>query len=311
MKNLTQKISFREQETRCEILFRDLGNCWHIYTPEKFPLVFGTDNDFKAGMNLVAICAVAFPDVRILTFEIMSNHLHLCVSGVEERVRALISMLIKYLGKYLKGNSRPIDLSEWNRAPRLISDLNDMRNVIAYINRNGYLVDSDSTPFSYPWGTNRFFFNPELIRFHEVSNEGLSQKYLRETFHTRLLDGCCGLVTIDGYVSPVSFCNISVAERLFRDAWQYFYKVSHDIESQQTIAAELGERIFYTDSELYAFVKSKCKTEFNVDSPPLLPHDAKVHMARVLHYDYNADNQQVARILRLDISIVDSLFPSK
>lgn len=313
MKELTQhsKIPFREQEIRCEMQFRELGNCWHVYTPEQFPVVFGTENDFKAGMNLIALCAVAFPDVKILTFEIMSNHLHLCISGLEERVKAFISMLVKYLERFLKGTSRPIGLSEWKRIPRKISDLNDMRNVIAYINRNGYLVNPDSTPFSYPWGANRFFFNPELRRFHGASDEGLSQKYLRKTFHSRLLDGCCGLATIDGYVSPISFCDISVAERLFRDARHYFYKVSHDIESQRTIAAELGERIFYTDSELYAFVNSKCKTEYNVDSPPLLSRDAKVILAKVLHHDYNADNQQIARILRLDLQVLDSLFPHR
>ena len=295
MKDFTQhsKIPFREQEIRCEMQFRELGNCWHVYTPEQFPIVFGTNDDFKAGMNLVAICAIAFPDVKILTFEIMSNHMHLCVSGLEERVKAFAAMLTKFLERYLKGTSRPIDLSEWNRIPRQISDLNDIRNVIAYINRNGYLV------------------NPELRRFHGISDEYLSQKYLRKTFHSRLLDGCCGLATIDGYVSPVSFCDISVAERLFRDARHYFYKVSHDIESQQNIAAELGERIFYTDSELYAFVISKCKTEYNVDSPPLLSREAKVLLAKVLHYDYNADNQQIARILRLDLQVLDSLFPPR
>ena len=305
------KTSFREQETRCEMLFRDLGNCWHIYTPEQFPIVFGTDDDFKVGMNLIAICAIALPDVRILTFEIMSNHMHLCVSGLEERVKAFFAMLIKYLGRYLKGTSRPIGLAGWNRPPRIITSLNDIRNVITYINRNGYLVNPDVTPFSYPWGVNRFFFNSELLRFHGLSDETLSQKYLRRIFHSRLLDGCCGLATIDGYVSPVSFCDISMAERLFRDARHYFYKVSHDIESQQTIAAELGERIFYTDSELYAFVKSKCKTEYNVDAPPLLSSDAKVHLAKVLHYDYNADNQQIARILRLDLPVVTLLFPPR
>ncbi len=163
MKDFTQhsKIPFREQEIRCEMQFRELGNCWHVYTPEQFPIVFGTNDDFKAGMNLVAICAIAFPDVKILTFEIMSNHMHLCVSGLEERVKAFAAMLTKFLERYMKGTSRPIDLSEWNRIPRQISDLNDIRNVIAYINRNGYLVNPDSTPFSYPWGANRFYFNPE------------------------------------------------------------------------------------------------------------------------------------------------------
>ena len=290
--------------------FRELGDCWHIFTPEQFPIIFGTDEDFKVGMNLIAICARAFPDVRILTFEIMSNHLHLCASGLEYRVKAFFAMLADYLERYLNGTSRPTNLSEWKWHPRMIKDLDDIRNVIAYINRNGYLVNPDATPLSYPWGANRFFFNKELTQFHRISNGTISQKYLRQTFHSRLLDSFCGLKTIDGYVSPVSFCDIATAERLFRDARHYFFKVSRDVESQQTIAAELGERVFYTDAELYALVKSKCKAEYSVDAPPLLPNDAKILLAKVLHYDYNANNQQIARILRLDLSILNSLFLS-
>jgi REP element-mobilizing transposase RayT len=303
------KIAFKDRELQCEMRFREMGDCWHIYTPENYTVVFGTEKDYKVGMNLVAICSKAFPDVKVLTFEIMSNHLHLTVAGLKERVEAFLRMLIDYLERYLKGTSRPVDLSGWANPPRKIIDLDDLRNVIAYNNRNGYLVDPDSTPFTYPWGANRFFFNQELRQYHCISDESLSQKYLRETFHTRMLDSFCGLNTINGYVSPVLYCDITTAEAVFRNARHYFYKVARDVESQKTIAAELGEKVFYTDMELYAFINSKCKSEFNVDSPSLLPRDAKIQLAKTLHYDYNADNDKIARILRLDASVLNSLFP--
>ena len=307
--NNQQAPSFRELELRCEMEFRELGNCWHIFTPEKFPVVFGTRDDFKFGMNLIAVCAKVFPDIRILTFEIMSNHLHLTVAGQEERVRSFFRMLCEYLSVYLKRTDRPMDLSGWDRPPRLISDLNDARNVIAYNNRNGYLVNPGETPFTYPWGANRFFFNPELRRFHESSESRLTLRQLREMFHTRSLDSYNGMKTVDGYVTPVSFCDIGAAERLFRNAHHYYYKVSRDVEGHKNLATEIGEGVFYTDEELFSVVATKCRAEYNVASASLLPRDAKIQMARSLYYEYNAGSGKIARLLKLDRSVVDALFP--
>jgi len=307
----TFSSSFRSRELVCEMEYRRIGDCWHIFTPESFPVIFGTEKDFKSGMCLIAICAKAFPEVKVLTFEIMSNHLHLAVAGEKDSVMRFFRMICRYLAMYLKGQSSPVDLSGWEDClPRKIGDLNDLRNVIVYDNRNGYLVDPDSTPFSYPWGANRLFFCPELRWFHESSGERLTLRSIREMFHTRLLDGYCGMKMVNGCVSPVEFCDFTSAERLFRDAHHYFNMVSRDIESKKVIANEIGERIFYADNELFTLISAKCRSEYNVSNASLLPYEAKIELARMLHFEYNADNPKVARIMRMDISLVDTLFPS-
>lgn len=40
-----------------------------------------------------------------------------------------------------------------------VCDLRTLRNTIVYVNRNGYVVNPAYTPFSYPWGTGRYYFN--------------------------------------------------------------------------------------------------------------------------------------------------------
>jgi hypothetical protein len=59
MKNFIQlpTRSLKESETRSELLFQELGQCWHLYTPEQFEIIFATEGDFKAGMTLMAICS--------------------------------------------------------------------------------------------------------------------------------------------------------------------------------------------------------------------------------------------------------------
>ena len=41
----------------------------------------------------------------------------------------------------------------------------------------------------------------------------------------------------------------------------------------------------------------------------LLPKDAKLEIAKILHYDYNAGNKQIQRMLSLDTLVVNALFP--
>lgn len=52
---------------------------------------------------------------------------------------------------------------------------------------------------------------------------------------------------LDGYVSPLCFCHIRLAEGLFINAYQFFSKISNSVESSATIAKGIGESVFYTD----------------------------------------------------------------
>lgn len=306
----TLQNSFHTEELSCEMAFRELGPVWHLCTPEDFPLVFATDEDFIAGMALIGICAKAFPSVRLLTFEIMSNHLHDTLAGPEDDIKAMFEMRKEYLGKYLKGIRRPNLLKKWSYKLINITDLGYLRNVIAYTNRNGFIVHPETTPYSYLWGANRFMFNPELVELHSLSKDKLTVKEIRQLFRTGLLDSFAGLPKVNGVVTPIGFCDIASAEDAFRNAKQYFFKLSRDVESQKAIASVLGESLFYTDDELYILIKGMAHSEYQVDKPTLLPRDAKINYARKLHSEYNSSNKQISRILGIDISFVDKLFPA-
>ena len=44
-------------------------------------------------------------------------------------------------------------------------------------------------------------------------------------------------------------------------------------------------------------------------SPSMLPPDAKVALAKRLYFDYKATAKQIKRILKMDDSILEALFP--
>ena len=49
-------------------------------------LWFREDEDFRVAMNFVAIQAAASPEVLVLAFILMSNHVHFVLKGKEEDV---------------------------------------------------------------------------------------------------------------------------------------------------------------------------------------------------------------------------------
>ena len=61
-----------------ELEFYDLGSVWHLCTPGEYQcVIFRTSEEYVYGMNLIAQAAINFHDkLKILTFQIMSNHFH-------------------------------------------------------------------------------------------------------------------------------------------------------------------------------------------------------------------------------------------
>ena len=302
------RLSFREAESLCEYRFTQLGRCWHLYTPEDFELIFSDDDDFRAGMTLFALCVLSFPNIKVLTFEWMNNHLHVTLTGEEPDIRNFFKMLAGLLERFLRGKGRTVSLNSWSFELRAINDLRDLRAVIAYNNRNGFLVNEEETPFTYPWGANRFYFNRYSRKEHETSSDRLKVREIWTRFHTRSFDRFAGLVKIDGYVSPLEYCYINEAESLFRDAHQYFHAVSRDTDGQRRIAKEFGDKITYTDNELYSVVVNLCKTIYGVNAPSLLPKEGKMDVAKRMHFEYNASDKQIIRFLKLDPGLLQQLF---
>ena len=243
--------------------------------------MFHSSDDMVFAVNLMCICACRCPDIKILTFEIMNNHIHAILSGKRERCQVIP-----------------------------IADLNSLRNEIAYVNRNGFLVHSVHTPFSYPWGSNSAFFNPVLKQIPTVSFDALPVKTKRHICRSHDMDFDSKSLRVNDYmILPSSICDITLAENMFRDAHHYLHLISRNFESYTEIAKRLHESVFLTDEELYAAVSSVCHKTYGTRQPSLLAPKEKLEMAKKMHYDYNATNRQIKSILKLEMHVIDQMFP--
>ena len=88
------------------------------------------------------------------------------------------------------------------------------------------------------------------------------------------------------------------------------FQLTHpQCRSIQPDSLQIKRPIFLTDEELYSVICSYINKEYSVKTPAQLSGQQKIDTARHMHFNYNASNQQLRRLLRLDMSILEELFP--
>ena len=304
----SRPLSFGERERQCEELFLTRGPFYQLCTPGDDTLtLFSCENDFRFAMNLIALETHLSPYVNVITFEVMGSHLHLIGEGPVKAADDWFGDLRKRLYRFYQSTGRVRDLDAFRANIIPIDNLSFMRNSIAYVNRNGYLVHPEYTPFSYPWGANRFYFNPDARLRQDGVYGDLTYDEKRRLFRSNTIDYPKSHAMMGGYISPTSFCNIDLGEMLFRDARHYFSLVSRSVEGYRDIAKLLGDSAFCTDDELYLIVRQISKDKYGISRPETLSPDRKRELAKMMHYDYKAGVPQIRRMLRLEESAIRAL----
>lgn len=303
--------SFWDTERDCEFRFNQDGPYWHLYTDgHKMDMIFSCKDDMVVGMNLIAVSALAFPKIKVFTFELMNNHIHIILRGAREECEELFALFKSRLAKFFSRNGRVVNLRDFKCNMIEITSLQALRNEIVYANRNGFVAMPSCTPYSYPWGAGAFFFNPFLEKLSSVEFTDLTVRERRAICRSNNIDLPKGLKVCDGMILPSSWCRIHEAENFFRNAHHYFQCLTKKYEAYSEIADRLHESVFITDEEMYSAVCALCVKDFNVKHPGHLSAKQKVDMARRMKSEYNASNRQIKNILKIEMGIVDELFPS-
>ena len=173
--------TYVEKERACQVTFEKNGPFWHVYTDGTLMEdIFCSAEDFNLGITLLAVCAVINCKVELVTFELMNNHAHIIATGTIESITNLFNGYKKLLTKCLNHNEHAPDLDKFNMHLHRINSLENMRNAIAYVNRNGSVVDRHVCPYSYPWGANKYFFNPEAKRRYEEQRRKITTREKRK-----------------------------------------------------------------------------------------------------------------------------------
>jgi hypothetical protein len=310
MKKDFSALSFSEKERVCECIFIDNGPYWHVYTDgTKMQNIFCNEEDFKIGMWCLAAALHLCKSVRAITFELMGNHVHLILAGQKEDCIMIFEIFTSRLKQVFAKAGRIIDWSNFKMDILPIEDIKALRNEIIYTNRNAFVANPSYTPDSYPWGGGCAYFNPWLRHVKTTPLENLKVNSQRALLHTRDVAPFSQLIETGGMPYIPSFCDIRLGESMFRDARSYFNSLTRNAEAFSQIASRLKDSIFLTDDELYSVICSHISKEYSIKSPSQLSAQQKIDTARRMHFNYNASNQQLRRMLRMDLSVLEEVFP--
>jgi len=298
--------SFAWQEQACSNVFDSLGEVYHICSAENHPVIFKTEKDFKLATSLVGLAFCYYPNIHLIAFQIMGNHLHFIVYGYKEDIEKAIDLLCDLLKRQTE--SFPNFSCDLNFSYHRIEDLKYLRNSIAYVHRNSFLAMPDTTPYSYRWGTNLYYFNEELCRMARTMCKHSAEKWRRNVSRRRIFDEFDNVLLLSDYVCPLSFADIDVGQTLFRDARHYCHMLFKNVEAFAEIAESLGDTIALTDDEVYKLAVSVSKDKFDQENLMNLDRNARLAVAKKLKWDYSASKKQIHRILRIEMPVLDAIF---
>lgn len=305
--------NYFDKERICQERFdralSDYGGIWHICTPGDFTYSFNLcENDFKFSVSNVAISA-AEAGLVIISDQMMSNHLHV-VAAFSDRMAAFdfIDRFRYRQRRYLRLKGLHYNLEGLAiDDPIPIESLLSVRNEIVYCNRNGFLVDPMSTPFSYPWGSGCLYFNSIAYLGHGIQANDLPYRLKRLLSHRSSFVFPDRYAFGDGMILPSSYADFALGQSFFRDAHHYFSMISKDHETFSREAVRYGDRLVVTDEELFSVVVMLAEKSNRGIPPSLLPVGAKVNIARILRKDYHASSNQIRRLLKMEKNDVDRI----
>lgn len=302
------QLSFAQKEQICETTFFHNGPFHHVCTPgQSTEILCETADDYKFLVTLIAIAASA-AGVTVVSFEVMSNHIHVILAGQKADCQAFFDYFKAKLKRYYSSIGRYVNLDDFKCKVIAIESLRQLRIELAYLHRNAYVVNEKYLPFSYPWSSGSLYFNPLAYRENAIPFSKVPFREKQLMCRGRIPDLPDSYLVKNGMLLPQSFCAIKLGEALFRNAHQYFAMISKNYEAYSEVAKSLGDDIYLDDEEMFAVLQIKSKRDYNEGRPTMLPQKDKLELAKWMRRDYNASNGQIHRMLRLDLTIVEELF---
>lgn len=253
-------------------------------------LWFRNEEDFKAGMNMIAVLSV-ITNVKILAFILMSNHVHFVLGCSMDEASAFINSFKKHYSQYYqhKYGSREalrnngVDIRELQ-----IGD-ESFERAVAYVQMNSVAANISLAASDYPWGTGNVFFRclpPEGTRAESFSGRALS-RLLRSRVH--LPDSY--IIDKAGFVNPYSYVCAGLVESVFRTPKRMNYFLQNSSK-----AKKVNEAPSFNDQLVLEGMNNLCVSLFRKKTITELDDKQKAGVLKQLRFRFSADPNQLARI---------------
>lgn len=275
-------------------------------------LWFMDEEAFRVAMNYVAIQAAACPEVVVLAFILMSNHVHFVLKGREEDVVAFVNGFkqryslyynLKYgVKKLLRRNALDV---------RLVSFENEgLERSIAYVQMNCVAANICAHPSQYPWGTGNSFFSLSPKTGTKLGSMSiLSRERLMHSEQVNLPDNW--VVNETGFIPPSEYVDIKTVEAIFRTPNRMNFFLTNSSKAQKRLGLKEESVPAFRDQTIIAALPDLFRSLFQKDSFDQLTEDERKEAVRQIRFRFSADAHQIARVCGISYTeaarLLDSL----
>ncbi len=283
--------------------------CWLITTEHlNKGLLFKDDEDYKCGMNCVAVTSVA-TRVNILAFILMSNHTHFVLECSQISVKEFITRFRYNYSRYYCKKYAENNIFKNNKINiQFLPDSDEaFERAIAYVQMNSVAANICLEPSQYPWGTGNLFFSRHTPTGQYLKNISVRSK--NKVLHSRIEMPPNLLLNDDGYIEPATYIKKDIVESIFRSANRMRYFLSKSSKAKSIIDDKLksGYVPSFKDGLLFEAAKELCMSMFQKQGIANLTNIQTIELIRQLQYRFSAAPDQIARVTGLDYTLVSKL----
>ena len=252
-------------------------------------LWFKEEDDFRMAMNIPPLIATTMA-VKILSFILMSNHVHFVVAGSRDDAQIFINRFKKMYSQRFskKYGSQSLLLKNGTDIRELMLENESLEKGIAYVQMNSVAANISLTPSDYPWGTGNTFFRTQKPAGTLVKE--MSSRELIACIHSITpLPG--NYLIKDGYVDTASYVAVEFVESLFRTPKRMNYFLQHSSKAKR-----VHEGISFEDSFVLSALGYLCyhlNRERNISQ---LSENQQSEVLKQIRYRFSADPNQLARV---------------
>lgn len=267
-------------------------------------LLFRSDEDYIYGVNTLAIGTLKH-QVIVLCYVLMDNHIHILLLGFWKECLAYFKWVLHRLSIMLKNRYGIQGLLKEDAADvQAVPDTQALLNEVAYLLRNPYKARTES-PFSYRWSPAEVYFNTylDLMKGERFKSLAEAQKILGTHIaippYWEHHQGC---------ILNKCFVDYRLVESYIENSVSLFDRLrKYDLESAVAQKHGIEEKITFTDSEIQEKILVICRNEFHVNSAHQLARKDLLRLARALAGRFACPPKQIARLLGLDLSLLDTV----
>lgn len=263
---------------------------------------FRDDQDFKVGMNYIAIIAIS-SGIIVLGFILMSNHVHLVLQCSREQAEWFINELKRRYSEYLHHRYGTDDFLRHVAVDIQEVAIEDesLERALAYIIMNCVAANICLTPNDYPWSSAGSYFKITAPKSVRVGKLSISAR--RRILHSRAVLPDDVLIGEDGYILPLSYIPVKFVESIFRTPKRLNYFLMNSSKAKKRLASEDGLPSF-TDQVVLAAIPDLCRSLFRKPSAAVLSEEEMTELVKQVRRRFSSDVHQISRLLGIEYSKV-------